>query len=44
LKRKKIVLPVLAAAALVVVLWLAFHDRSVASVRDAGVSASATRP
>jgi hypothetical protein len=41
LKKKKIVLPVLAAIALVVVLWLAFHDRSVASVRAEAVSASA---
>jgi len=29
--RKKIVLPVLAAVALVLLLWLAFHDRSVAA-------------
>lgn len=29
--RKKIVLPILAAVALVLLLWLAFHDRSVAA-------------
>jgi len=29
--RKKIVLPILAGIALVLLLWLAFHDRSVAA-------------
>jgi hypothetical protein len=39
LKKKKIALPLLAAVALVLVLWLAFHDRSVASVRAGAVAA-----
>jgi len=43
LKRKKIVLPVLAAVALLVVLWLAFRDRSVASVRAEAVAESLVR-
>jgi hypothetical protein len=29
--KKKIVLPIVAAIALVLLLWLAFHDRSVAA-------------
>jgi hypothetical protein len=30
-KKKKIVLPILAGVGLVLLLWLAFHDRSVAA-------------
>ena len=41
MKKKKIVLPVLAAIALVAVLWLAFHDRSVASARADAAAVSA---
>ena len=36
MRTKKIVLPFLAGAALVVALWLAFHDRSVAATLAVG--------
>ncbi len=43
--KKKIVLPVLAGVALVLVLWLAFHDRSAAtSAMPATAAAPATTP
>lgn len=41
--KKKVVLPLLAALALVTVLWLAFRDRSAASARAEAVAVSADR-